>query len=84
MTDTTALAGAPGTRNADECFNCGEAIRRSIDPAVPWVHEHSGNSFCEVRARPEAGDPTGAGSAIGLQALRADGYEAAEAEPSWE
>lgn len=31
------------------CRHCGEVIRRTtIDPAVPWVHDHSGNAYCDV------------------------------------
>ena len=31
------------------CAHCGEPIRRTtIDPAVPWVHLHSRNGFCDV------------------------------------
>jgi predicted RNA-binding Zn-ribbon protein involved in translation (DUF1610 family) len=37
-------------RTHDICSNCGEAIHDAggIDPNLPWVHEHSGNSKCDV------------------------------------
>ena len=33
---------------AIRCFHCGEDIRSTSDPLFPWVHEHSGNAFCDV------------------------------------
>lgn len=32
------------------CANCGRRLRDTsgCDPNVPWVHEGSGNEFCDV------------------------------------
>lgn len=30
------------------CRHCAEPIRESIDPNVPYVHEASGNGYCDV------------------------------------
>lgn len=54
----------------DQCRNCGQPIRYStVDPDVPWVHEHSSNSFCDVTVPEDAVWFAGAG-------------ERAEAEPT--
>jgi hypothetical protein len=36
------------------CFYCDETTRESPDPTVPWVHSHSGNSYCDVRTPEDA------------------------------
>jgi hypothetical protein len=39
----------------DLCANCGNTIRRTtIDPSIPWVHHHSGNSKCDVSSPADA------------------------------
>ena len=30
------------------CRFCGQAIHETGDDGVPWVHDHSGNGFCDV------------------------------------
>jgi hypothetical protein len=37
------------------CANCGQVIRRTtIDPDVPWVHDDSGNLYCDVHTPGDA------------------------------
>jgi hypothetical protein len=41
--------------DSDVCANCGKSIRRTtMDPNVPWVHHHSGNSKCDVSSPADA------------------------------
>lgn len=30
------------------CRFCGQAIHETGDDVAPWVHDHSGNAFCDV------------------------------------
>jgi hypothetical protein len=30
------------------CKHCGVGVRETSDPNVPWVHEGSANSYCDV------------------------------------
>ncbi len=30
------------------CRFCGQSIHETGDDGVPWVHDHSGNMFCDV------------------------------------
>ena len=66
-----ALYAEDGER--DTCELCHKTIRKStMDPANPWLHEHSGNAFCDVE------DP---GDAVGLAGMAGEGFERAEAKP---
>lgn len=54
------------------CKHCGETIRESVDPSVPYVHEHSHNGFCDV---------TSPANAVRLAAFNPTGMRT-EAEPT--
>lgn len=43
-------------RRSDMCQNCGQSIHDAsgVDPNVPWVHAHSGNSYCDVHGTSDA------------------------------
>lgn len=38
------------------CIHCEEPIlyAGAVDPSTPWVHEHSGNGFCDVSCPEDA------------------------------
>lgn len=38
----------------DVCGNCGEHIHETGDSVAPWVHSHTGNSFCDVHGTDDA------------------------------
>lgn len=37
-----------------ECDNCGGRLHETCDPGVPWVHDASGNCYCDVDSPGEA------------------------------
>jgi hypothetical protein len=46
--------------DTDVCGNCGRTIRFSIaDPEMPWVHQDSGNLYCDVHSTADAITLTG-------------------------
>lgn len=41
--------------DTDICDTCGQAIQFSTaDPEAPWVHQDSGNLYCDVRSTADA------------------------------
>jgi hypothetical protein len=46
--------------DTDVCATCGQTIRfTTADPDVPWVHQDSGNLYCDVRTTADAVTLTG-------------------------
>jgi hypothetical protein len=54
MTDDTGHRHAEDG-DTDICATCGRTIRfTTADPDVPWVHQDSGNLYCDVRTTTDA------------------------------